>query len=583
MTTNAVEQKILDAGCMLTAIETEHREAISIYREAVANGSATKKVTDAYKAQLDALFKAIAAKLIDEPALISLRTKALITAIDELAPSPAFAAELAKNAFKAIFPSEVVFPLTRESAEYFFDFVRDMLIASSRAGKVTAKRADGLPANKIFAAAVSDEDIRRSGSFLAGATGAVNTHESKSAHSSAQMQLMLATTTAPSRFLNASAFPAESGARSSGGPFKPAPWLENLLCFTVTLGERTFMLLDAVCEVSIRDHLLANNVKAFSSLPLVRAASEGYSPILVGQTRITNRKKSIALNLMPSNSMLKMTRQLGERIAEKAANRMAELYRSTVLALVPGDLRTAIEAELTVEHFQPASVSLSEREKLVKVINRVFKRHKIRPVDGAIFRDVWFTPEPHQLRHGRELIRVSSVGSNFQNCGSAYTKHAGNQGIYRFPAAPVLRPRNSVQIRRFHVLDKRLKELLETEVVSAGSRATLDQKYMAGDKWLPRRVQLHRQRAHVDAAAKSFTQLLRRMQRESNLSEEDRVHVWRPEISPIQRFILNDGLVDVETATVLAQRGLGLLRSADAEVHDMFIEAVITSLKADAL
>lgn len=566
-----VAADILRSGNDVRLVEAAFPAAFEGYRAAATAGveADIAKAAEKRQAELVKLAGSFDAVHFTDMAATLAQVRGLAPLWHQVAGGEKSGAELTKQSYKALFRGDAVLPLTSESAEPFFAFVRDVLVASE-AGTLTADQP--LVAAEPAAA-------RALGAYLNATTGSLNTHEGKSAHSAAQLQAVCASPAAPSRFLNSSAFPVSISARAGGGPLRSASWLENLYCLRVSLADQTFMVFDVLCSQAVRDHLAAHGVSALSDMPLAAPANGGFSAYLVGQTRVKTAAGAVALNLLPSNAMLEVTASLGKRIAEKTAMRIAALYREQVLAAVPDAVRDVLATEFPVEAFVPAAENGYNIDKLVKALNAYLKPHRVRAIDRALLNQVWKAPEPNRMRQGRHLVRVPIVGSNPQNCGGAYLAFAGKQGPYRFPAAPTFQRKTSSRDERsFHMADRLLDNAVNIELGKRAEAQSLEEKYQVGDKWLPRRVQRNMQRGHIEGAARTYAAIVKRVASGVRLTDDERALLDGPGLSPVQAYVLHGAQAEMALVRDLAQRGLGLLKAADAGAHELFVDAVTTFL-----
>lgn len=480
------------------------------------------------------------------------------------------ALDLAKVCFKSVFDGELPLELSAPEADAFLAFVADVLVAS-QGGVLTA--------NQPLAMA-SNEQIEAIGPYLNLVTGAMNTHDAKSAHSSAKLEVACPVNPKASRFLSGASLTPVISARASGGSLRDAPWLERVNCFRVSVAGKTFSLIEAFCSSGIRAHLRAIGVTAWDALPIATPLSSGgYSGQFVGQTKVKLRDRSVALNLVPSNAMLKATRELGDRIAALTNNRIAELYRDAVLSAVPAAHKDSLAAEFPLEAFIQAAEFTPNQAKLLKAINQALKKLKAPGLPDDALQKIWKNPEPNRLRQGRQIARIPVVSSQPQNCGGAYCAYAGSRGPYRFPAAPAPQvERRGREERSFHVAHKMLAEAISKAIEAQQEYKSLEEKYQIGEKWLPRRVVRSMQRNQVEGSIRQFLGILHGIVKRVGLSVDQRESLKGFETNVVQSYLIYGEAAQPNSIKELAEMGIPLLRSNDVVIQTQFVDAVVARL-----
>ena len=393
---------------------------------------------------------------------------------DKTVPASNNAEDLVKVAFKSLFRGEAPLSLDALQAQQFLEFVLEVIVASQKG-----------TLQHLALGIASADDVANLGPYLNVITGAMNTHDGKSAHSSAQLEVAFPHIPQASRFLNSSALAPVFSARASGGPLRDVSWLERVNCCRIQVEGKTFSVLEALCQPEIREHLRQHGVTAFDGLPYaVPTSTDGYSGQFIGQTRVkVSAERSIALNLLPANAMLKATSQLGARVAELSNQRMAALYREHLLPAIAQAHRDVVAQEFPVEKFIEAAEFEPNGKKLLTAVNKVLKKLKAAELPDNHFRSIWRTQAPYQFRHGRNLERVPVVSSQPQNCGGAYCSFAKSQGPFRFPAAPNLQERRAPREERlFHAAEDLLRDAMAKAVESQHEYKSLEEKYQLGDK-----------------------------------------------------------------------------------------------------
>lgn len=563
-----------DAPKVVAALVNSQTQTISAALES-GNAQQIKSAIEKRDAELQKLARSfdVLGYCADIPAALA-ATRKLVLLWHSVASTDIVAHELVKQSYKALFRSKTAIALDNVAASTFFAFVADVLVASE-AGAVTSNVALRI---------ASDVELRSIGAYINATAGALNTHESKSAHSSAQLQAVCSSAETSSPYFNSQAFPVLVSARAGGGPLRMASWLENMYCVRVSVAGRTFMVYDAICDSSTRSFLAAQGVTALDNVALGKPSTGRFNAQLVGQVRIKTAEGSVALHLVPSNAMLEMTAALGERIAAKTALRVAQSYREAVLAHLPENSRDVIAKSYPVEAFIPAAERSFNIEKLVKSIKSTLKAEKLPgSVDQAVLNSVWRQPELNRLRQGRHLLRVPIVGSNAQNCGGAYLQFAGGKGLYRFPAMKQL-PRKGAprEERNFYSADTILTTAISNAIKGCVSQPTLEEKYQIDDKWLPRRMQQYLQQKHITAAAAAYVAIVNQIKKSVRLTDEQIELLSTPGNSPYQAYLLQGQSAPPEQLLKLAQRGRGLLKASDAASHAMFDVAVVNILQGKA-
>ncbi|MBU9200171.1 hypothetical protein KTD31_01970 [Burkholderia multivorans] len=558
------------SGCTASALESALPAAFNEYRVAVSADAdkATEKLVKSLWEVARSFSTALPADL--RATLLHFRSIALMW--HAVFPSDAKSAcDLTKQAYKALFGSADVLELPPALAQPFFEFVADLL-AASKAGTLLNNAA--LPVTPAA-------ELESLGGYLAEAVGALNTHDAKSAHSSAQFQALFSSPATPSRYLSSSAFPVILGARSGGGPLKSATWLENVFRFRVSLEHKPFTILEALREPDIRAFLTAQGVTAWDALPVV---SVKVTPSRLDQSPVVHIKtgvKPTEVVLVPSNAMLAATRELVERIGEKSSAALGRLYREALFEVVPESFHDVLDAEFSMEAYQDAVFSRGNGTKLVKIVNKFLKANGYRgaAVPDDLFSALWRQSAVYQIRQARDIAHVATVGSNPQNCGSAYLTYA-SRGIPRFPAGPVIRrKRSSIAVRRFHSVDAMLRDEVKAELGRQADSPLLEDKYQIGERLLSRRARAARRLAHLEVAVKAYARLIRRLTAQIDLTEDEKLGVDSPRLTPLQTYVLRGAGCSQNTLAALAEQGSVLLRSSDASVQNDFKAAVIARLQ----
>lgn len=486
------------------------------------------------------------------------------------------AASAVKRLFRCLFRSDdEVLSLAGTDAQLFLDFVSDVLFAS------TAISPDGNSPFLLSRPLVEvPRDFARFDEILSSALGALNTHDAKSAHPSAKFEGFFAQTAQASRYLSAQALPLYVSGRQGGGALQHFGWLETVLPFRlsvaggpcVTVGE---LLTSAEARQALGVHAV------LAELPLCGHRSEAFDGYQMPRVRIkVTEDESVALNLVPANSMLKANKALGELVHQKSAERLAWAAREKALAGLPQEVLAS--PAFALERFQACAATRgygAGATSLLKELNACRKAAALALIEsGPVLFDAW------RLFAGAESLRqwLPQVpvlhGSHFP-CGGAYSTVFGGKGVYRFPAANPQSRKDSAPLRRFH---GGLESVFERETKSLANWLAkgpqLLECYQVGTKWLPARVQKNILSSHISSVATSYCKLLWDLRKQFILSEADRQSLVPTELSALQLFVLHGLQAEPAALHELAVRGKGLLRVNDKQGVEAFVTEVVQKL-----
>lgn len=525
---------------------------------------AQKKLTEALDAYLGQVDEYVATPLTE--ALLAIRRVAPV--IYTFYPSEKLAGKAVGRVYRKLFSGEGTLALKSAEAQQFFAFVRDVLVATAE-GTLTADRA----------LACADAFTPAHVAFLRAAVSEITTHDAKSAHSSAGFKGYFPTAQQPSRFFSAQAFPAYLSGRTGGGVLRESSWLEFLLPFSVSVaGASPVRIIDILTVEGVRAALEQQGVHAFSGLPILEPVPAEFDPKLLARVRVkVSETESVALNLMPANSLLKASVALAEKVEHTANMRLATRLRE--LALEGLDSHPDV-AQFDIEAFLPC-VQLKTRTAASKTMLKALNVCR-KDLGLAALKDFPLVPadEFHSVRS--KLVRSAVVGSNPNNCGGAFLAFGGTAGPYRFPAANYQARPTAATLRRFYgalsaeLADKVkwLKERIEKE----GN--PLD-RYKIGAKFLPVRRQKKVIEDHVDAAARAYVTVLSKLREKYALLEADKLTFAPDEGTPVQRYVLDGAAASVAVHEALAKQGLCVINVNDAYAAERFVEKVMAGLKGE--
>ena len=470
----------------------------------------------------------------------------------------------AKTAFRALFKGHGVLALSATQANAFLRFALEMLYASMPDGK----KKDGRLLTTQPWRAVSEEDRESLADFLAQAVGALNTHDSKSSHPSAQFQYRAQQSPAPSRYLSSELFEAYVSGRIGGGPLQYVSWLEYLLPFRISIdGGAPVALYELMIDRAARAELVERGITALNGLPLVEPEVPSFDGKLLPRVRIkVPGSQSVSLNLIPANSLFKATAELGRRVQALATQEQAQAARKACLEDLEG-----VDESFSLDRFvdygmDPGS---AQSKQLVKDLAAVRKAQK-RP---AIDLKPLFAADA--IAGLRSHIRRHSLSSKPQICGGAYLAEASTRGLYLFSAATYQPPASVQALRRFHGgLQSAWSEGVQEIRQKMGKGARPQDKYQVRDKWLPVRVQKKILEEHVERASQQYAGLLRSLHKKFALTEEQRQTLVPNELNAVQRFVL-EGVAAESAVRELAVAGTGVLNVNDRYASDLFVERVL--------
>ena len=409
----------------------------------------------------------------------------------------------------------------------------------------------------------------------------LHTHNAKNSHASAQYKGVFSGRSCGMGFLNSTELPPLLSGALGGGNLRDRSWLVQVLPFSVQIeGGEPFKVMDCLFSQRIRDLLPSWGVSAFEDLPLFEMRRTEFSPVRLPVVSLkVSDDESVALNIMPANSMIKAMARLanlhnGNRKAQSEKNCEAAALKNQAVFKEKG---IEVSESLFFDFFMATSADKSKRRTaLLKAVNTRLGKMG-RPAISVAQLNKWLT-YPERVRG---VQKVGVVASNPQNISAAYQAYAGSQGIPRFPAYPLARRNRSALVRRFYTLGGQFKKMLKGQAEQLA--VPLTDKYKIGTRWLPQRVQKTISTRHVQNLAAAYVSRVRRLAVPfQKMTEEERLECRQPKSkhSAIQAFALEGsecGQIHLDT---LAQEGLVLLKSATAEDHARFKELVIEKLTA---
>lgn len=482
-------------------------------------------------------------------------------------PTPESAEKGVGRVYRRLFAGDSVLALSADEARIFFFFVRDVLAATAQGV---------LRHNRVLAPA--DEGLAEHAPYLTAAVSALTTHDAKSAHSSAGFCGCFITEQQPSRFLSAQAFPAFLSGRTGGGLLRDSSWLEFLLPFSVSIeGGRPVSLVDVLLTAAGRKVVEAHGVTAFDGLPLIVPSQPEFDHKMLARVRVkVSDTESVALNLMPANSMLKASVALAERIEQLALHKRAARVRELALA----GLAETDWARFDVQAFVPC-LQLKTRAAASKAL--LTSLIEVRKDAGlAVLKEIPKVPAEEFRAMRSKILRSPVVGSNPNNCGGAFLAFCGKAGPYRFPAATHQAPPSAVALRRFYgALTSDLADKLGWLKARIEEKGDPLDKYKVGSKFLPVRSQKKHLDKHVDAAARAYLTVLTQLRQKYLLSEQELLAIFKEEGSPIQRFVIDGAQTAAAELEALARQGLCVINVNDSYAAERFVTQVVKGLKGD--
>ena len=470
----------------------------------------------------------------------------------------------AKTAFRALFKGSGALALSASQAQAFLEFVLEVLCASMPDGK----KKDGRLLTAQPWRAVADEEWENLAGFLAQAVGALNTHDAKSSHPSAQYQFLAQQEPKPSRFLSSELFDPYVSGRIGGGVLQYVSWLEYALPFRIRVeGRAPVAIYELLTSGAAREALASQGVTALDALPLVEPQMPPYDGKLMPRVRLkVPGAESVSLNLMPANSLLRATAELGRRLQVFAAQELAQGAREACLEGLQG-----VDDHFGLERFVDYQLDSSSApaKQLVKDLAAARKAQKQPALDLQALLSSKSAPGL------RTAVGRHSLSSKPQICGGAYLAEASARGIYLFPAASYQQPVSVQELRRFHGgLQSAWADGVQ-EIRQAMAKGTRPQdKYQVRDKWLPVRVQKKILDEHVERASKRYVGLLRSLREKFALTKDQRQTLVPNELSTLQHFVL-DGVAAESAVRELALAGTGVLNVNDRYASDLFVERVL--------
>lgn len=489
----------------------------------------------------------------------------------ELAPAePKVAAPAVKTVFRGVFKGTGHLSLSAQEAQAFLEFSLEVLYASMPDGK----KKEGRLLTAQPWRAVPEEDLDDLATFLAEAVGALNTHDSKSSHPSAQYQYLVKQVPAPSRFLSSELFDSYVSGRIGGGTLQYVSWLEFLLPFRIRVADGApVAIYELLIDRAARDVLARQGVTALKALPIVEPKWFTYDPHLLPRVSVkVDDQRSEWLNLMPANSMLRATAELGLNIQLEAQRRLAQAVRSQALDGLP-ELES--DERFSLARFETcvsAGLGNPDTKKLFKELATLRKQHGLKVLEPARLLD-----GKAQFPGKRRYIPRSGVVANQpQICGGAYLAEAGTRGLYRFPAATYQQASSTDEERKFHgALESEFRKRIGHLRESIHSKPGPHDLAKVDRKWLPARVQKLQIKNHVELAVGEYLELLRRLRKKFALDDESALLRLVPsELKPIQRFVLDGAAVSEEDLQAVAQAGVGILKVNDQQAASSFVEQV---------
>ena len=470
----------------------------------------------------------------------------------------------AKTAFRALFKGPGSLALSAAQAQGYLEFALEVLCASMPDGK----QKDGrLLTAQPWRAVAADEWESLAG-FLAQAVGALNTHDAKSSHPSAQYQFLAPQSPVPSRFLSSELFDPYVSGRIGGGVLQYVSWLEYLLPFRISVeGGAPVAIYELLTSAQARAALDSRGVTALSALPLVEPQVPSYDGKLMPRVRLkVPGSDSVSLNLMPANSLLRATAELGRRVQVFAAQELAQGSREACLEGLQG-----VDEQFSLERFVDYLLDSSSAP-AKQLIKDLAAARKAQRQPALELQDLVSAKSAPGLR--TRLTR-HALSSKPQICGGAYLAEASTRGIYLFPAASYQKPVSVQEIRRFYGgLQSAWSDGVQKirQAMAQGIRP--QDKYQVGEKWLPVRVQKKSLEDHVERASTQYAGLLRSLREKFALTEDQRQTLVPNELSVLQHFVL-EGVAAEAAVRELAVAGTGVLNINDRYASDLFVERVL--------
>lgn len=524
--------------------------------------AAQKKLAEALDAYLDLSDEYVATPMGD--ALLSVRRVAPV--LYALYPSEKLASKAVGRVYRKLFSGEGTLSLTDLEAQQFFAFVRDILVA-------TAERTLTNDCELACAEGFAPAHV----AFFREAVGALTTHDAKSAHSSAGFRGCFITEQQPSRFFSAQAFPVFLSGRTGGGVLRDSSWLEFILPFSVSIsGKAPVRIVDVLVCAQAREAVTQHGVTAFAGLPVIDPVQPEFDHKMLARVRVkVSETESVALNLMPANSLLKASVALAEKVEHNAQRHQATRLRELSLeGLTPHPESARFDVAAFLPCVAPKTRAAASRE-MLKALNACRKDLGLAPM-----KELPRLPAEDFNAVRSRIVRSPVVGSNPNNCGGAFLAFGGTAGPYRFPAANYQARPTAATLRRFYgalsaeLADKVkwLKERIEKE----GN--PLD-RYKIGAKFLPVRRQKKVIEDHVDAAARAYVTVLSKLRDKYALPEADKLAFAPDEGTPVQRYVLDGPAASEAVREALARQGLCVINVNDAYAAERFVTQVVTGLK----
>lgn len=403
---------------------------------------------------------------------------------------------------------------------------------------------------------MSGEAVRQARKLVA----SINTHDSKAAHSYAQQEACFLMRPVASCYLSGAVLGFELGGRVSGGSLKYASWAIDLMALPIQWEGKIFTLYEAFTQSDMREFLIESGVPV-TDVFLAAQLRAAYMPEMSGIVRMKVGADSRQLLISPSNSMLQATEILANAVAVKAKEKRIKQLSEVLLQKIGKDLSIPDEILSAYLHGTPAAS----------------KRAATQLVAEAKKQGVSLSLADVNIKATRSYVpRVSTVGHNPFNCGSAYCSYAGSKGPFRFPAANES-SYAAKEVRDFAAKLTPAFSAWASKLVPLGS---LEDKYQVGNHWLPVRQQRAILTNHATRAANRYVTQLQSFVARFQLDSADAVEFRTRTLSPIQQFVLNGAKTDPSALQAIASAGLRVLNSNEAAAHEIFIDTVMSKLAA---
>ena len=488
--------------------------------------------------------------------------------IFEVAPSEKTAQRATGKLFESLFKSESAEPLVlgKNDAEAFLTFVRDTLVVST-----SGKLGPTLGEEKTFPL----EAAHVWGTLSA----ELNTHNAKSSHASAQYMGVFMTRSSGSGFLNGTELPPLLSGVLGKGLLRDRSWLVSVLPLSVQVeSEAPFRVIDCLFHQEVRDMLASHGITAFEGLPVFEALRPEFVPFRVPAVRLkVTDDESVTLNILPANSMIKGMARLADLVNGSRRTQLGRNYLEAALKCQATLKEQGLEISEVqfVELFEATGQDRAKRRAaLLKAINTQRERQGQPGLSTAQLYKLMSYPE-----RVRGVRKVGVAASNAQNISAVYQEYAGTLGIPRFPCYQRPPQNRPALVRQFYALESLFQNALNALKDREQSSTALADKYKVGTRWLPQRVQNAIGAGHIAQRASMFAREVKRLAAPfQQLTESERLACNPATLKAIQAFALQGADCEEGLLNTLANAGLTLLKSANAEDHASFKKLVIEKL-----